>query len=494
MYQPGTAYINSPGDCYKRTERVDLIMQDAAAAGSILLFVVLLAIDFVFYGFGSALQNLNTNELESRWKQNGDRSSKRLLQMAQNPTRYVNTVQFVVTLIHIVMGGFFLGILKSWMDRLLELAVGSRLEDHTLLWLHILSIVAAGFLLIYILLLFGVLIPKKIASRYPEKWAYFGIHFTYYICLIFIPVTGLINQSANVILRLFGMKQLNDMADVTEEEIISMVNEGHEQGVLEESEAAMITNIFEFGDKTAHDIMTNRQNMVMLDAHMNLSEAVSFMLEENNSRYPVYNETPDQIIGILHLKDACRLEKKLRTSDGRQGYSGSQSNANPALKNCRQILRKPEFVPETMKIDDLFHSMQSQKLQMVIVVDEYGQTEGLVAMEDILEEIVGNIQDEYDEDERHIIKIGEQTYMADGMTTLEELSRQLALTFDEDLEVETLNGFVILQMKHIPDEKEQFAFEYQGYEFRIQSVAKRMIQKVRVTKLPEKEEVEEEKE
>lgn len=467
------------------------MMLDASDAGSIILFVVLVAISFVFYGFGAALQNMNISEIENRWKQNGDKSSKRLLQMMENPTRYVNTVQFVVTLVQLVMGAFFLGILKNWMDQLLRWAIGSDMNNHTVIILHMLSIFAAGFLLIYILLLFGVLIPKKYASRYPEKWAYFGVRITYYICLIFAPFTGLINHSANVILRLFGMKQQKDMADVTEEEIISMVNEGHEQGVLEESEAAMITNIFEFGDKTVRDIMTNRKHMIMLDSHMSLSEAVAFMLDENNSRYPVYNETPDQIIGILHLKDACRLEKKLQASESKN--SGGQQNSNPALKNCRQILRKPVFVPETLMIDDLFHSMQSKKLQMVIVVDEYGQTQGLVAMEDILEEIVGNLQDEYDEDERHIIKIGEQTYIADGLTSLEELNEFFEIEFDE-LEVETLNGFVILHLKHIPDEKEQFSFEYQGYEFRIQSVAKRMVQKVRITKLTVQEEVEEERE
>lgn len=461
-------------------------MIDTATAGSIVLFFVLLAIDVMFYGFGAALQNLNQSDLERKWKQDGNKRAGRLFHMVENPVKYVNTVQFVVTLIQLVMGGFFLRVLMKWIGHLLEQTTGSGSEAEMLYVFRVISVVLAGFILLYILLLFGVLIPKKLASRYPEKWAFSCVGIAYFVCQLFTPFTGLINCSARAILRLCGMKQLQDTADVTEEEIISMVNEGHEQGVLEESEAEMITNIFEFGDKTVHDIMTNRQNMVMLDSHMNLSDAVAFMLDENNSRYPVYNDTPDQIIGILHLKDACRLERKLRNSDNRSG--GSQ---DPTLKNCRQILRRPEFVPETMKIDDLFHSMQGKKQQMVIVVDEYGQTEGLVAMEDILEEIVGNIQDEYDEEERHIIRIKEDTYIVDGMTPLEELEENFDMVFDDALEVETLNGFVILHLKHIPDEKEQFAFVYQGYEFKIQSVSKRMIQKVRITKLPEKEEVEE---
>lgn len=461
-------------------------MVDAATAGSIVLFVCLLAINVVFYGFGAALQNLNQSELERKWKQDGDKRAKRLLQMVENPTKYVNTVQFVVTLIQIVMGGYFLRIIRIWFGQMFKQAAGSGLNENALFLLHVLSVVLAGAVLIYILLLFGVLIPKRLAVRYPEKWAYSAVRVTYFVCKVFTPLTGLINCSASLVLRIFGMKQIHDTADVTEEEIISMVNEGHEQGVLEESEAAMITNIFEFGDKTVRDIMTNRQHMIMLDSRMELSEAVAFMLEENNSRYPVYNETPDQIIGILHLKDACRLEMKLRNSENTQGL-----NTNPPLRKCKQILRKTEFVLETMNIDDLFQSMQSKKQQMVIAVDEYGQTAGLVAMEDILEEIVGNIQDEYDEEKRNIIKIEENTYIADGLTSLEEVAEEFSITFDEAIGVETLNGFIILHLEHIPEEKEKFAFEYQGYEFKIQSVAKRMIQKVRITKLPEKLEVEE---
>lgn len=458
-------------------------MEDAAAAGSWILFFVLLAIDFIFNGFGTAFQKLNGSELERRWEQERDKRSKRLLQMAKNPARYVNTVQLVVILVQIIVGAFFWKIWQETTDRLLLKAAGSGIGDGFRMTVHIIAIVLTGFFLLFVLLLFGVLIPRKIASRYPEKFAYLWSMPTYCACQILAPFTGLFNLISDALLRLIGLKPTKTTPDVTEEAIISMVNEGHEQGVLEESEAEMITNIFEFGDKTAKDIMTNRQNMIMLDSRMNLSDAVAAMLEENNSRFPVYSDTPDQIIGILHVKDACRMETKLRTMENKPG-SGVQ-NGNPALKNCRQILRKPEFVPETMQIDDLFHSMQVKRLQMVIVVDEYGQTVGLVAMEDILEEIVGNIEDEYDREERHMIRIGEQSYMADGMTTLDELAEILNISFDENIEVDTLNGFMILHLQHIPDEKEQFAFDYQGFEFKIQTVSKRVIQKVRITKLAE---------
>ena len=183
-----------------------------------------------------------------------------------------------------------------------------------------------------------------------------------------------------------------------EEEIISMVNEGHEQGVLEASEAEMITNIFEFGEKEASDIMTHRNNIVAIDSEMPFKDALSLMLQESNSRYPVYEENLDHIVGVLYLKDAMRIH----TSD---------ESLNRAVGKVAGLMREAVFVPETKNIDDLFRSMQSEKNQMVIVMDEYGQTSGLVTMEDILEEIVGNIMDEYDADENHIEKKGDNEYL-----------------------------------------------------------------------------------
>ena len=168
-----------------------------------------------------------------------------------------------------------------------------------------------------------------------------------------------------------------------EEEILSMVNESHEQGYIEASEAEMISNIFEFGDKQAQDIMTDRSNITAIDADMTLSDAISFMLNEKNSRCPVYKENLDHIVGILHLKDAFRLSRSLAL-------------LNKPIGDINGLLRDARFIPETRNVDSLFATMRATKLQMVIVIDEYGQTSGLIALEDILEEIVGNIMEEYD--------------------------------------------------------------------------------------------------
>lgn len=328
-------------------------------------------------------------------------------------------------------------------------------------------------ILLYVLLTFGVLMPKKLAARYPEKWAYTCVNAAYYITLIFSPLTGLITVTVNLLLRLFGIKEDEDNADVTEEEIISMVNEGHEQGVILASEAEMITNIFEFGDKEAKDIMTHRSNITAVDANTPLKEALHFMLSQSNSRYPVYEENIDHIVGVLHLKDAMRIHNK-------------DPRINLPVRSVKGLLREVKVIPETRNIDSIFKMMQSTKTQMVIVIDEYGQTAGLVAMEDILEEIVGNIWDEYDEDEKHIEVKGEDEYVIEGITPLKELEERFAISFEEE-EFETLNGFLISKMDKIPEKDEQFSVEVAGYEFKLLSVENKMIQSVLVTKLAEEE-------
>ena len=251
--------------------------------------------------------------------------------------------------------------------------------------------------------------------------------------------------------------------NVTEEDIMDMVNEGHEQGVLESSEAEMITNIFEFDDKEAGDIMTHRKNIVALDGSMSLREAAHFVLKEaKNSRYPVYGKDLDDIIGTVHMRDVL-------------------------FANVPGVLRPAHFIPETRNINSLFKEMQSQKIHMEIVIDEYGQTAGIVTMEDILEEIVGNILDEYDVDEQYIVRGEGDALIMSGMTPLEEAQEELGISFpEEDLEnYDTINGLLISRLDRIPGDDEQPEIQYLGYRFCVLKVENKMIHSVRVTKLPQ---------
>ncbi|MBO7375192.1 MAG: HlyC/CorC family transporter [Lachnospiraceae bacterium] len=233
----------------------------------------------------------------------------------------------------------------------------------------------------------------------------------------------------------------------------------------------MINNIFELNDKEAKDIMTNRKNIVAIDANTPLPDAIKMMLEGSNSRYPVYIDNLDHIIGILHLKDALR-------------YQDANKQRNGAIKRYPKLLREARFVLETRKIDDLFKKMKDDKLQMVIVIDEYGQTSGLVAMEDILEEIVGNILDEYDEEETFVEVKDGKSYEIDGLTPLEDLESLLKIKLEcEDNDIETINGYILNKLGYIPAEGEECEIEAEGYIFKVLSVEKHIIKSVLVTKI-----------
>ena len=449
-----------------------------AAACTIVLFFALLLIEAVLYGFNKAICLMNEKEIERKAEEEKDKKSVALYEIIKRSTIYVNSIQMITTLIDLVMGCFYLPIwircFTGWLKKL------SFLRQTSDAGVHNIAVILATVCLMYVLLTFGTLLPRKLAQKYPDAWAYFFIGHIVRLKTVLYPLTGIVAVSTNLLLRMLGLRTTDEQSDVTEEEIISMVNEGHEQGVLEASEAEMITNIFEFGDKKASDIMTHRNSIIALDSEMLFKDALVQMLTESNSRYPVYEENLDHIIGVLYLKDAMRLH----TSD---------ESLNRPIGKVQGLVRKAVFVPETKNIDDLFKSMQSQKNQMVIAMDEYGQTSGLVTMEDILEEIVGNIMDEYDADENHIKEKGNNEYIIEGMTKLEDLEERFGIDFGES-EFETLNGYLISKLDRIPDEDENSEVSVDGYKFKILSVEKNVIQSVLVTKLPEKEKVQTEEE
>jgi putative hemolysin len=235
--------------------------------------------------------------------------------------------------------------------------------------------------------------------------------------------------------------------------------------------AGLIRNIFRYMDKDAKDIMTHRKHIVAIDCNMTLEDALKYMLEANFSRFPVYAEDIDEIIGIFHLREAmtCYLDLKLREKP---------------VKELGDYIRPVSFVPETKRIDTLFKEMQEQKNHVVIVLDEYGQTSGLVAMEDILEEIVGNILDEHDKEEVLITKQPDGSYIVDGFMELEELEEYIPIVFEKE-EYETLNGFLVDQLDRIPAEDEQCSISYEGYDFVILLIDNNTIRRVKIEKSAE---------
>ncbi|MEZ3434137.1 MAG: CBS domain-containing protein [Lachnospiraceae bacterium] len=238
---------------------------------------------------------------------------------------------------------------------------------------------------------------------------------------------------------------------------------------LQKEAAGLIRNIIRYLDKDAKDIMTHRRNIVAIDEEEKLEDALKFMLEENYSRFPVFKEDIDEIIGFMHLREAvtCYLDKDLR---------------QVPIKELKDYIRPVTFIPETKSIDTLFKEMQTVKSHIAIVIDEYGQTAGLVALEDILEEIVGNILDEYDEEEEEILLQADGSMLVRGMTGLERLEDRMSVAFEKE-EYETLNGFLVAKLDRIPGEDEMCVIEYEGYRFTVLEVNDNTIQRVKIEKL-----------
>lgn len=252
------------------------------------------------------------------------------------------------------------------------------------------------------------------------------------------------------------------------EEMADKMEEAYHKGIIGKREMQMIGNVFVYMDTDAKDVMTHRKNIVAMDGNITLTDAMSFFVEENYSRFPVYKEDIDEIVGTVHLRDAmkCYLNERLR---------------NIPVKDIEELVRPVRFIPETKSIDKVFHQMLSEKTLMMIVVDEYGQTSGIVTMEDIVEEIVGNIQDEYDEEEEMIVKVEDGTYIVDGLTQLEDIEDLLGINFDEE-DYDTINGYLIECLDRIPSEEEKCTIRFEGYIFTILSVDNNTIRKVKIEK------------
>lgn len=434
----------------------------------ILVFAALILLDFIIFGFIAAMENLNETSVEKLAK-DGDTRAALLLKYTDKTDRYRHVCQLLILTAHMILGFYQVPL---WKACFLKGEVGAGIS--------ILADILIFAALILLVLIFGIYTPEKVAARKPESWALQLVRIVRTVELVFYPVIFLTNAIANLLSRIFGVDPLSDTDDVTEEEIISMVKEGHEQGVLLASEAEMIHNIFEFGDKEAKDIMTHRKNLVALDCSLKFSEILPVLMENNYSRFPVYEETIDNVIGVLHIREAlcmCQrtelLEKPIREIDG--------------------LISEVDFIPETRNINVLFAMMQNAKSHMTIVVDEYGQTSGIVTMEDILEEIVGNIEDEHDEEQQMIVRLPDESFRMDGMAEFEDVLEALGIE-EEDVkedDFETLNGFLISLIDKIPNEDEVFSTTAYGYLFEILSVENKMIRTVKVTKLPEENSAEE---
>jgi putative hemolysin len=403
----------------------------------------------------TAVSKVRLRQLENE----GDERARKLNSLLKDSTRLLSTILLGNNIAQNALTAILTAVTLRWLSNL-DLNPG---------WAIPISTIISTFLI----LIFAEVTPKSYAFQRAEKVALFTATPLSILHKLFSPVAIVMTTVANLILKVFGLKLVNPEPFVTEEEIKTLVDIGEEEGIIEEEEREIIEGVFEFSETLAREVMVPRVDIVALDVNSTFEEAIDTINMSGHSRIPIYEETIDNIVGILYAKDLLK-------------YFGLKNP--PPLK---AIMRSPYYVPETKPIDELFREMRAQKIHMAIIIDEYGGTAGLVTIEDILEELVGEIMDEYDINEESMVKeIAPDEIIVDGRMNLEELNEMLGVNLPAE-ETDTIAGFVYDHISHIPKAGEEF--EYDGVLIRVEEVRGRRITKLRIKKVTrgEKDEGEE---
>ena len=421
----------------------------------VVLFFIL--VNAFFSGTEMAVISLNDTKMR-KLAEDGDRNAKRMLKFLDNPGTFLATIQVGVTLAGFLSSAFasgsFAGKLAAAVD-----PSGSKA------WVEPLFTVLITIVLSFFSLILGELVPKRVAQKNPEKWAFraYGVVRTFGI--ITKPFVKLLTAVTNAVLRLFRIDPNDNDKEVTEEEIRMMVDVGSESGNIEDAEKEMIDNVFEFNDKEVSEVMTHRTKIVALPDDASYRDAIKIATEERFSRIPIYMGTIDNIVGILHIKDL------LGVTD--QTFALSE------------LMREPLIVHESRKISSLFEQMKTSGTQIAVIVDEYGGTMGICTIEDMLEELVGSITDEFDDEERqNLIKLSNGDLIVAGDTTLSDLEGMLDMEFDEE-EYDTIAGLVIQLLDRVPEEREKPIITYKNLSIKVLHVKDRWISKVLIHVIPE---------
>ena len=429
----------------------------------ILVLVVLILLNAFFAGSEIALISLNDNKVRMM-ADAGDKKAKLVHKLISQPSRFLATIQIGITLAGFLASAFAADSFASRLSVFLsDLGVPIAMD-----LLNSISVIVITLLLSYFTLVFGELVPKQIAMTKPEPIANFAVGPLTFLSKVTSPFVKLLTLSMNVIVRLFGIDPNADDNDVTEEEIRMMVDAGEEKGTIQLTEKEMINNIFDFDNKMVSDIMTHRTNIVAIPMEATLKETVHTVNIEKYTRYPVYEEDIDHVVGILHSKDLIQFLEEHATE--KKEF------------HLKDLIREPHFVLESTKVNHLFKEMQHNNIHMAFVIDEYGGTDGIVTIEDVIEEIVGNIFDEYDEpyvEEPGIFKIDESTYLMDGTTNLYDVEDVIGRDLPT-VEYDTLSGFVINLLGYIPIGEDKPTVEYNDIVFMVTKTSEKRIIQVKV--------------
>lgn len=432
----------------------------------IFLIVFFIVLNGIFAASEIALVSANRREIQEDADADGKKAkkAKRVLKLIENPTRFLSTIQIGIT-----MFGFINGVIAAdAFSNLISDQIANWTGFDTLIIIPVVTFIIT-LILTYFQVIFGELVPKRIAMKAPERVSYIFIGFLSVIAVIMKPFVVLLTSSANLIIRLFGINPQDDDDTLSEEELILELNASESKGFIDSSENEMIQNIFEFDSTTVEEVMTHRTEVSAINVNSTRDELVKFVTNEKYTRFPVYEETLDKIVGTLHVKDLLK-------------YLSDHEDKNEF--DIQEILRDPLFVPQSKNTRALFREMKLTKTHIAIVIDEYGGTAGIITFEDLIEEILGNISDEYDEDEEEIQAISEDRYEIDGLIDLDDVEDLIHAGLPIE-DYDTLSGFLLGQLGRFPEADESIVVVYGHYRFEVLSYEDKIIERVLVTRVEE---------
>lgn len=424
----------------------------------LIILVILILLNAYFAASEIAFISLNDAKIEKQAKE-GNKKAKQIEKMLKEPSKFLATIQIGITLAGFLSSAFAS---DTFADKLAPI-LNSYIPAVSLgIWKSV-SIIVITIILSFFTLVFGELVPKRLAMKHYEKISYATIGVIRTISIITAPFVKLLTTVTNAISEIFGVGE-NEEEAVTEEEIKMMVNQGEEKGTIKEEEKELINNVFEFNDITVSEIMRHRTDMFALDINISNEELLSELSKEEYrySRIPVYDETIDEIKGIIYIKDILK-------------------NINKKNFKVKNIVKEAYFISKSRLINEVFKELQKNKMQIAIIVDEYGGTAGLVTMEDILEELVGDIYDEYDKEEKEYEKIDENTYILSGSLPIHDVNKLLNAEIPEG-DYDTISGFLQEKLGRIPNDKEKPIIETEKVTYRIQKYEDKRILKIKACK------------
>jgi len=424
----------------------------------LIILLILILFNAYFAATEIAFISLNDAKIE-RQAREGNKKAKQIEKMLRNPSKFLATIQIGITLAGFLSSAFasdaFADVLAPALNNIYP---GISIEIYRNVSIVIITIILSFFTLVI-----GELVPKRIGMKYYEKIAYATIRIIRVISILSAPFVKVLTVSTNLISKMFGISE-NDEEIVTEEEIKMMIDEGEEKGTIKHEEKEMINNIFEFNDISVSEVMTHRTDIFAIDIESKVDDILTEIDDYKYSRIPVYEENMDDIKGIVFVKDLLKY------------FSNNEQ------VKIKDIMREAYFVSENKPINELFKDLQKNKMHMAIVIDEYGGTSGLVTMEDILEEIVGNIFDEYDDAEEEYTKIDDKTFLINGSLSISEVKKILGLNIPEG-EYDTLSGYLLELLGRVPKDYENPIIETKNVIYKIEKYEDKRIVWVKAGKI-----------